>query len=103
MASELNSLRMDGVERGPSVLFSLDGRPVPAHAGESVAAALFAHGVRTLRTSPQAGRPRGMFCLMGSCQECLVWVGERKLASCQVPVVHGLQVETLGYREKRHA
>lgn len=89
------------VRRGPAVRFTVDGQPVDAFEGESVAAALLADGRRELRRSPRNGAPRGMFCLMGSCQECLVWVGARKLPSCQVPVEAGLEIESLGFREQR--
>ncbi|RYG12019.1 MAG: (2Fe-2S)-binding protein [Burkholderiales bacterium] len=102
-ASGPASLRIAGqVARGPAVSFYLDGQSIDAFAGESVAAALFAGGQRALRNSPRAELPRGMFCLMGSCQECLVWAGARKLASCQLPVSAGLVVETLAYREQQH-
>ena len=100
--SEPLSLRADhAVQRGPAVRFVVDGRPVDAFEGESVAAALFAAGLRELRRSPRDGAPRGLFCMMGSCQECLVWVGARKLPSCQVAVAANLEVETLGHREDR--
>lgn len=95
-------LRSDAaVRRGEALRFRMDGEPVDAFAGESVAAALTAAGWRTLRTSPRDGAPRGAFCFMGSCQECLVWVGGRKLPACQVPVAPGLDVESLAGREAR--
>ncbi|MGJ7562436.1 (2Fe-2S)-binding protein [Variovorax sp. GB1R11] len=100
--SAMPSLRDErAVRRGPAVRFTADGHPVEAFEGESVAAALLAAGRRELRRSPRNGAPRGMFCLMGSCQECLVWVGERKLPACQVPVVAGLAIESLDFREQR--
>jgi D-hydroxyproline dehydrogenase subunit gamma len=99
---DANTLRVDGIDRGSPVSFTLNGRVVQAYAGESVAAALFSQGVRTLRHSPSTNLPRGMFCLMGSCQECLVWVESRKQPSCQLPVSQGLTVETLDYREAQH-
>jgi predicted molibdopterin-dependent oxidoreductase YjgC len=95
-------LRTDrAVRRGPAVRFLADGGAIDAFEGESVAAALLAAGRRELRRSPRAGAPRGIFCLMGSCQECLVWVGSRKLPACQVPVEAGLEVESLEFRERR--
>jgi len=95
-------LRIDhAVRRGPAVSFMVDGHAVEAFEGESVAAALFAAGMRELRRSPRDGAPRGLFCMMGSCQECLVWVGARKLPSCQVAVVAALEIETLPYRDER--
>ncbi|WP_423458266.1 (2Fe-2S)-binding protein [Ottowia sp. VDI28] len=97
-----HSLRSDAaVHRGPPLRFLMDGLSIEAFAGESVAAALLAAGRREIRQSPRAGAPRGAFCFMGSCQECLVWVGARKLPSCQVPVSEGLVVESLAWREGR--
>lgn len=94
------SLRSDvSVHRGAPLRFLMDGKPIEAFSGESVAAALLASGLRELRKSPRDGAPRGAFCFMGSCQECLVWVGARKLPSCQVPVGQGLVVESLAWRE----
>lgn len=95
------SLRTDrAVRRGPALQFTVDDQTVDAFAGESVAAALFAVGRRELRQSPRDSAPRGMFCMMGSCQECLVWVGQRQVPACQVPVTAGLAVQTLSFRRQ---
>ena len=42
----------------------VDGEPVPAFAGESVATVLLAHGRPTFRHT-EHGAPRGLFCGMG--------------------------------------
>ena len=85
-----------GVERTPLVELTVNGRALEAHAGEALAVALLAAGVRRLRTSPRTGDPRGLFCLMGSCQECLVSVDGRPALACQVPVRAGMTVTTGG-------
>ncbi|SFN18348.1 2Fe-2S iron-sulfur cluster binding domain-containing protein [Variovorax sp. OV329] len=96
----LASLRRDAaVRRGAALHFLMNDQQIPAFAGESVAAALLASGWRELRHSPRNEEPRGAFCFMGSCQECLVWVDNRKLPSCQVAVREGLAVESLDWRE----
>ncbi len=59
-----------------TVTITFDGRPVQARRGESLAAALTAAGVTALRTT-RSGRPRGVFCGMGVCQDCLVEVDGR--------------------------
>ena len=93
-ADPANGLRIGAGERGQAVEFFFDGRAVRAYSGESVACALFAAGVRTLRLSPRNASVRGMFCLMGSCQECVVLADGRRVAACQEPVRAGLDVRS---------
>ena len=81
-----------GAARGRAITFSFEGRAIRAFDGETVACALFAAGVRTLRSSPRDGTARGMFCLMGSCQECVVVVDGRRTTACQEPVREGMDV-----------
>jgi D-hydroxyproline dehydrogenase subunit gamma len=79
------------------VTLTLDGRPIAARAGDSVAAALLANGVLTCRKTPVSGTPRAPFCLMGVCFECLVvidGIGSRQ--ACLTPVREGMRVETQG-------
>lgn len=70
----------------------INGRLTSARIGQSVAAALWAAGVTTLRHSP-LGRPRGPFCGMGVCYECVVTIdnlpGQR---ACMITVRPGMQV-----------
>jgi D-hydroxyproline dehydrogenase subunit gamma len=80
---------------GEEVPLFLDDRPLTARAGENVAAALFASGVKALRSSPRLRQARGMFRLMGSCQECLVMIGGRRALACQTVVTAGLRIQTM--------
>jgi predicted molibdopterin-dependent oxidoreductase YjgC len=86
--------RIEGkVERPAPVEFTLDGRKVGGVPGESLAAALMAAGIIDLRTSPLAGSSRGIFCMMGICQECLVRVDGRCVVACLEPLRAGMNVE----------
>jgi len=86
-------LRIDEAQPGGDPFaFQFEGRPVSALAGETVATALLAAGVRRLRDSPRDGRPRGMTCAIGVCQECVVVVDGRTLPACQLPAREGLRV-----------
>ena len=79
----------------PDCLVLVDGRAVPARAGESVAEALVAAGRPLLARSAKYHRPRGPFCLAGSCGSCLVRVdGEPNRRACRTPCRDGLRVET---------
>jgi sarcosine oxidase, subunit alpha len=69
--------------RGPVISIDLEGQPVRAHAGEPVALALFASGIRLLARSPKYHRPRGLFCASGHCASCLLRIdGCPNLRSC---------------------
>jgi len=70
-----------------------DGRAVPARTGDSVAAALLAAGVTTTRTTPVSGAPRGPFCMMGACFDCVAEVdGRGNVQTCMIPVHDGMRV-----------
>ncbi len=78
---------------GAPVEFTFDGRPVTAQPGDSIAAALTAAGIRDLRDSVVSGAPRGVFCMMGSCFDCLVEVdGVPNRQACMVAAEAGLVV-----------
>jgi predicted molibdopterin-dependent oxidoreductase YjgC len=91
-----DDLRMTAaVERGRTLSMLVDGRRLEAYEGESIAAALLASGSRTTRWTVRAGEPRGYFCGMGVCQDCLVTVdGLPNVRACMTPARDGLRVET---------
>jgi predicted molibdopterin-dependent oxidoreductase YjgC len=75
----------------------VDGQPVPAFAGESVAAVLLALGRKTFRHTDRSGAPRGFFCGMGICFDCLVTIdGVENVRACMTPVQEGMEIETGG-------
>jgi sarcosine oxidase subunit alpha len=79
----------------PDCAIAVDGMPVPARAGESVASALLAAGRPLLSRSPKYHRPRGPFCLAGSCGGCLVRVeGQPNVRACRTVCRERLRVET---------
>lgn len=89
------SLRLSGVRRGDPVRLTCDGETVEAYEGETVASALLASGRRRLRTSPRRGDPRGLFCVMGVCFDCVMTIdGQAGLRACVTQVRDGMSVET---------
>ena len=80
---------------GAPVEFTLDGEPCIARAGDTVAAALLAAGRLACRSTPAGGAPRGPYCLMGVCFDCLVTIdGRANQQGCMVAVAPGMRVET---------
>jgi predicted molibdopterin-dependent oxidoreductase YjgC len=93
--SESRGMRFGRPESvGLPVWFVVDGEPCPAQAGETIAAALYALGVRAWRGS-RNGEPRGLLCGIGLCFDCLVTVdGEANVRACLTEVREGMLVET---------
>lgn len=54
---------------GARIVF--DGREIPIRPSDSIASALMRAGILSLRRS-RRGFPRGIYCGIGVCQECLV-------------------------------
>lgn len=91
---------------GPTVRFTFDGVEVEAAAGDTVAAALIAAGHRALGSSAVTCTPRGPYCLMGACFDCLVRVdGVPHRQACMTAVAPGMEVRRMtpapGEREAR--
>jgi len=84
------------LERGPRVEIVVEGRPVEAYEGETVATVLLAEGYVATRTTV-SGEPRGVFCGMGVCFDCLVVVdGVPNTRACMTWVREGMQVARQG-------
>ena len=76
-----------------AVTLSVDGQPVRARAGETVAACLLRAGVPYNRLTPVSGAPRLPYCMIGHCFECLVeidGIGNRQ--ACLTLVRDGMKV-----------
>jgi predicted molibdopterin-dependent oxidoreductase YjgC len=84
-----------GLTRGAPVALTFDEQPIEAYEGESIAAALLAADVRALRRTRRGDAPRGLFCGIGACHDCLVRVdGSGPVRACLTPVHHGMAVTT---------
>lgn len=85
-----------------SLELTLDGRPLAARPGQSVGAALTDAGIRSWRTTRREGRPRGLFCGIGVCYDCLITVDDvPNQRACLVEAADGMRLET-GHLESGH-
>jgi len=77
------------------VRFTFDDREFDASPGQTIAAVLIGQGQRVLRRTSRRGEPRGLFCGMGVCFDCLVQVdGKPNVRACQTVVADGMRVQT---------
>jgi sarcosine oxidase, subunit alpha len=76
-----------------TIEFTWQGRKLQAQAGETIATALFANGIRTFGYHPKDGSPQGIFCANGQCAQCTVIADGLPLKSCMALVQPGMAVE----------
>jgi hypothetical protein len=82
---------------GDRVTIRLDGETLDVPVGVPLGAVL--HGLRdaTLRRTAKSGAPRGVFCGLGTCFDCLVTIdGRAGQRACLALTRAGMQVETEG-------
>ena len=82
-------------QKGPLVTFTLDGKEMKGYEGEPIAAALRAAGVMTHRHTSKLDMPRGIFCAIGRCTDCVMIVyGKPNIRTCVTPLQEGMKVQT---------
>ncbi|MFS0823832.1 (2Fe-2S)-binding protein [Bacillus sp. 1P02SD] len=78
-----------------TVLFTFNEQMIEAFEGETVAAALLANGIRTIRSHEETGTPRGIYCNIGHCFECRITIdGVSGIRSCLTLVKNGIKVKS---------
>ena len=72
----------------------MNGEQVVAYPGETIATALLAAGWYIFRHTAISGEPRGMFCGMGLCFDCMVTVnGQPNTRACVTVAQPGDSIE----------
>lgn len=80
---------------GKQVEIFINGKACAAVEGEPVLAALAASGHKALRLSRKRGEPRGAFCGMGVCYECLVTIDRQpRQKACMARVKDRMEIFT---------
>ncbi len=82
-------------QKGPRVQFTFDGRTLEGFDGEPIAAALRSQGVMIHRYTTRRDEPRGIFCAIGRCTDCVMVVdGAPNVRACVTALREGMVVDT---------
>ena len=82
-------------QKGEKVIFLLDGVPAEGYEGEPIAVSLKALGCMVHRYTQKEHRPRGIFCAIGRCTDCVMVVdGVPNVRTCITPLREGMDVRT---------
>lgn len=92
--------RAGPVERGEAFHIYVNGSPVSAYRGETVAGALLAADINIFRRTMETGAERGPFCGMGVCYDCLVDCGEEfSVRACMTAAKPGMSITVPARRD----
>ena len=81
--------------KGKKIGFTFDGKQMYGYEGDSIAAALHADGITTHRYTAKQHKPRGVFCCIGRCTDCVMIVnGQPNVRTCITPLEEGMEVQT---------
>lgn len=81
--------------KGRPVTFTFDGKVMEGYEGEPIAVALKANGVMTHRYTAGRHKPRGIFCAIGRCTDCVMIVdGKPNVRTCVTPLKEGMEILT---------
>ena len=78
--------------QGDHVLVQFEGADLMLPLGENLAGALLVAGLMPFRHTPVSGAPRGPFCMMGACYDCLVQIEGMTVQACMLQVAEGLEI-----------
>ncbi|MFL0197858.1 (2Fe-2S)-binding protein [Clostridium sp. WILCCON 0269] len=82
-------------DKGKLVKFEYDGKTIEGYEGEPIAVALRGNGVMIHRYTSKHSEPRGVFCAIGRCTDCVMIVdGKANVRTCVTPLAAGMKVET---------
>lgn len=82
-------------QKGRMVTFTFDGIKMEGYEGEPVAVALKANGVMIHRYTRKKHEPRGIFCAIGRCTDCVMIVdGKPNIRTCVTPLKEGMVIRT---------
>ncbi len=83
------------MKKGKKITIEVDGKKIEAYEGEPIAAALGAAGIKVFHFTPERDEPRGIFCAIGRCTDCVMVVnGQPNVRTCVTPVEEGMKVKT---------
>lgn len=96
MAERITEHPILGVqEKKELVKFTFDGKEIEGYDGEPIAAALKAAGLMVHRYTKKEHKPRGIFCAIGRCTDCVMVVdGVPNVRTCITPLKAGMDVKT---------
>jgi len=80
------------INKQENVEFLFNDKKIVGKSGDSLAAALWASNIKTLRTTEKGNKNRGIYCGIGNCYDCRVYLkGKGLIRACITPINSGME------------
>jgi len=84
-----------GKFEGKILRMYFDGKTIEAYEGDSIAAALWAQGIKLFGFTKKYHEPRGIFCAIGLCTSCIMTIdGMQNVRTCIMQARNGMKIES---------
>ena len=85
---------LGALNESDTVTIYFEGKPIVALKGETIASTLTNAGIRAFRLTLKERQPRGIFCGIGRCTDCVMIVdGQPNVRTCVTLVQENMTVE----------
>ena len=83
------------LDKKKKIRIYVDGKEMEAYEGDVIASALLSNGEKVFRLTKKEKKPRGVFCAIGRCTDCIMIVDDiPNIRTCITPVKEGMKIET---------
>lgn len=80
------------IKNRENIEFMFNDKKMVGKDGDSLASALWANNIKTLRKTEKHSKNRGMFCGIGNCYDCRVYLkGKGLVRACITPIKNGME------------
>ncbi len=82
-------------QNNKKIIIYFNDKPLEALSSDTIASALLENGIKVCRYTRKNHEPRGLFCAIGRCNDCLMIVdGIPNIRTCVTIVRDGMRIKT---------
>lgn len=83
------------IKEKKDIIFTYDGKQYKGKEGDTVGVALWSENVKALRTTEKENNRRGIYCGIGNCYDCRVYIkGKGLIRSCLTPLQNDMEIRS---------
>lgn len=86
---------LGSLQHGKTISFTFNNQTYEGYEHDTVASALLANGIHTIRKHEETGNPRGIYCNIGHCYECRCTINDvPNVRACLTPIKENMNISS---------